>query len=80
MVTLKDYEGGETAWCPGCGNFQILQAVKQAFVNLDLEPHQVLFVSGIGQASKLPLPQVQPLQRPSWKIAACSDRSKNCKP
>jgi 2-oxoglutarate ferredoxin oxidoreductase subunit beta len=54
MVTLQDYEGGKTAWCPGCGNFQILLAVKRALVELALEPHQVLFVSGIGQASKLP--------------------------
>jgi len=54
MVTLKDYEGGETAWCPGCGNFGILQAMKNALVELNLEPHQVLFVSGIGQAGKLP--------------------------
>jgi 2-oxoglutarate ferredoxin oxidoreductase subunit beta len=54
MVTLKDYEGGETAWCPGCGNFQILLAVKSALVELALEPHKILFVSGIGQASKLP--------------------------
>ena len=54
MVTLKDYEGGETAWCPGCGNFQILQAMKQALVALNLAPHQVLFVSGVGQAAKLP--------------------------
>jgi 2-oxoglutarate ferredoxin oxidoreductase subunit beta len=54
MVTLKDYDGGETAWCPGCGNFQILRAVKQALVELNLEPHDVLFVSGVGQAAKLP--------------------------
>jgi len=54
MVSLKDFENGETAWCPGCGNFQILQAVKQALVNLNLEPYQVVFVSGIGQAGKLP--------------------------
>jgi 2-oxoglutarate ferredoxin oxidoreductase subunit beta len=54
MVNLKDFENGETAWCPGCGNFQILQAVKQALVNLQLEPYQVVFVSGIGQAGKLP--------------------------
>jgi len=54
MVTIKDYEGGKTAWCPGCGNFQILLAVKRALVELALEPHQVLFVSGIGQSSKLP--------------------------
>ncbi len=54
MVTINDYEGGETAWCPGCGNFQILEALKRGLVNLKLEPHQVLFVSGIGQAGKLP--------------------------
>lgn len=55
MVTLKDYDyPGETAWCPGCGNFAILPAVKRALVKLDLDPHQVLMVSGIGQASKLP--------------------------
>ncbi|MCW4038395.1 MAG: 2-oxoacid:ferredoxin oxidoreductase subunit beta [Candidatus Bathyarchaeota archaeon] len=54
MVTIKDYEGGKTAWCPGCGNFQILLALKHALVELALEPHQVLFVSGIGQSSKLP--------------------------
>jgi 2-oxoglutarate ferredoxin oxidoreductase subunit beta len=54
VVTLKDYEGGETAWCPGCGNFQILEAIKRALVTLDIEPYHVLFVSGIGQSSKLP--------------------------
>lgn len=53
-VSLKDFENGETAWCPGCGNFQILKAVKQALVNLKFEPYQVVFVSGIGQAGKLP--------------------------
>ncbi len=54
MVTLNDYAGGETAWCPGCGNFGILTALKRALVALGLEPHQILMVSGIGQSSKLP--------------------------
>ena len=54
MVTITDYDGNTTAWCPGCGNFQILRAMKEALVALNLEPHQVLFVSGIGQAAKLP--------------------------
>lgn len=54
MVTLKDYEGPITAWCPGCGNFLILRAVKEALVGLNKEPHEVLLVSGIGQAGKLP--------------------------
>jgi hypothetical protein len=54
MVTLADYGKYETAWCPGCGNFGILNAMKQALVASGLEPHQVLFVSGIGQAAKAP--------------------------
>ena len=54
MVTIDDYQGQVTAWCPGCGDFGILQALKKALVDLKLEPHQVLIVSGIGQASKLP--------------------------
>jgi 2-oxoglutarate ferredoxin oxidoreductase subunit beta len=55
MLTLKDYESpDEIAWCPGCGNFGILPAVKQALLELKIEPWQVLFVSGIGQAPKLP--------------------------
>ncbi|NIT37226.1 MAG: 2-oxoacid ferredoxin oxidoreductase [candidate division Zixibacteria bacterium] len=54
MVKIKDYGTYETAWCPGCGNFAILEAVKKALVSADLEPHQVLFVSGIGQAAKAP--------------------------
>jgi 2-oxoglutarate/2-oxoacid ferredoxin oxidoreductase subunit beta len=55
MVTLTDYESQvPIAWCPGCGNFGILQAVKKALVDLDLKPQEVLFVSGIGQAPKLP--------------------------
>lgn len=55
MVTLLDYKSEvPNAWCPGCGNFGILQAVKKALVDLNLEPRQILFVSGIGQAPKLP--------------------------
>jgi 2-oxoglutarate ferredoxin oxidoreductase subunit beta len=54
MVTLDDYGTYETAWCPGCGNDSILKAVKQALVASQLKPHQVLFVSGIGQAAKAP--------------------------
>ena len=54
MVTMADYAGVTPAWCPGCGDFGILNAVKKALVELDIEPHQVLMVSGIGQAGKLP--------------------------
>jgi 2-oxoglutarate/2-oxoacid ferredoxin oxidoreductase subunit beta len=55
MVTAKDYQSAvPIAWCPGCGNFGILNAVKKALVALELPPHKLLFVSGIGQAPKLP--------------------------
>jgi len=55
MVTVKDYDNSiPIAWCPGCGNFAILEALRKTLVNIGLEPHQVLFVSGIGQAPKLP--------------------------
>ena len=52
--TLDDYGAFGTAWCPGCGNFGILKALKQALMAADLAPHKVLFVSGIGQAAKAP--------------------------
>ena len=42
------------AWCPGCGNFGILSAVKNALVKLDRPIKDTLLVSGIGQAAKLP--------------------------
>lgn len=53
-LTIADYGEFETAWCPGCGNFGILPALKEALLGTDLAPHQVLFVSGIGQAAKTP--------------------------
>jgi 2-oxoglutarate ferredoxin oxidoreductase subunit beta len=54
MINIKDYGDYETAWCPGCGNFNLLEAVKEALAGQGLEPHEVLFVSGIGQAAKTP--------------------------
>lgn len=54
MVEIADYAGGKPAWCPGCGNFGILTALKNALVTLAIEPYRVLMVSGIGQAGKLP--------------------------
>lgn len=44
----------ETAWCPGCGNFSILECLKKALEELDKDPHEVLMVAGIGQAAKIP--------------------------
>jgi 2-oxoglutarate ferredoxin oxidoreductase subunit beta len=54
MTSIEEYGQYETAWCPGCGNFGILKSLKQALVACGLAPHQVLLVSGIGQAAKTP--------------------------
>jgi 2-oxoglutarate ferredoxin oxidoreductase subunit beta len=55
MPTLDDYNTGRTpAWCPGCGNFAILKVFKEVYLELDIEPHQFVIVSGIGQAGKFP--------------------------
>ena len=55
QVSISDYSpASETAWCPGCGNFGILRAVNKALTDLQIAPHEVLMVSGIGQAAKLP--------------------------
>lgn len=53
-MDIKELGNFETAWCPGCGNFGILDAVKDALVALNADMHKTVFVSGIGQAAKLP--------------------------
>ena len=55
MVTLEDYSSEDPiAWCPGCGNFSILKALKKALVDIQQKPHELVIVSGIGQAPKTP--------------------------
>jgi 2-oxoglutarate/2-oxoacid ferredoxin oxidoreductase subunit beta len=54
VASIEDFGNHETSWCPGCGNFAILKAMKQAMSEEGLKPHQVLVVSGIGQAAKAP--------------------------
>jgi 2-oxoglutarate ferredoxin oxidoreductase subunit beta len=48
--------GGEAHpdWCPGCGDFGVLKSLKEAILKLEIEPHTVLIVSGIGCSSNLP--------------------------
>ena len=41
-------------WCPGCGDFGILNAIRQSLTNMELEPHRVAMVSGIGCSGKTP--------------------------
>lgn len=44
----------EITWCPGCGNYGILNALKKALEKYGKNPNEILLVSGIGQAAKLP--------------------------
>jgi 2-oxoglutarate ferredoxin oxidoreductase subunit beta len=54
-VTMGSYASTvKPTWCPGCGNYGILTAVKTALVSLGIPPHQAVLVSGIGCGSKLP--------------------------
>ena len=56
MVTMKDLAEDEhtVTWCPGCGDFSILAALKKAVVDAGLEPHNTVIASGIGCSGKLP--------------------------
>ncbi len=44
----------DIAWCPGCGNYSILKTMKIVFAELGIEPQELVLVSGIGQAAKIP--------------------------
>jgi 2-oxoglutarate ferredoxin oxidoreductase subunit beta len=57
MIDKKLYDmpkETDLAWCPGCGNFPILNIVKMALSELDILPQDVVICSGIGQAAKTP--------------------------
>nr|WP_320116064.1 thiamine pyrophosphate-dependent enzyme [uncultured Desulfuromonas sp.] len=44
----------ESSWCPGCGDFAILEVLKKSLEALGKTPQQTAIISGIGQAGKLP--------------------------
>jgi 2-oxoglutarate ferredoxin oxidoreductase subunit beta len=54
-MEINDFKSSEPmAWCPRCGNFGILTSLKRALVKLGRQPKDILLVSGIGQAAKMP--------------------------
>jgi len=54
-LTLNSFESVISPdWCPGCGDFGVLRALKLALVELNIAPHNVMVVSGIGCSSNLP--------------------------
>jgi len=62
MITIdtplksKDYRSDiEPTWCPGCGDFGVVSAMTKVMSELQLDPDNILAVSGIGCSSRLPL-------------------------
>ena len=54
-LTPRDFKGKvDPDWCPGCGDFGVLNALQRAVAELGLRPHEVMTISGIGCSSNLP--------------------------
>ena len=53
-LTTKAYEGGVSTLCAGCGHDSISAAIIQAVWGMNIEPHRVAKMSGIGCSSKSP--------------------------
>jgi len=72
-MDTKWFDMGEIdiAWCPGCGNFAILNALKQALSELEIKPERLRYRSG-GQGTTLL--QMQSLQRTARTILTCGNR------
>jgi 2-oxoglutarate ferredoxin oxidoreductase subunit beta len=55
LTTKKDWMSDqEVRWCPGCGDYGVLQAVQQLMPELGVPPEQTVFISGIGCSSRFP--------------------------
>jgi len=52
--TRRDYEGPVSTLCAGCGHDSISAAIVRACFELDLPPHRIAKLSGIGCSSKTP--------------------------
>jgi len=53
--TIQELKGKvDPDWCPGCGDFGVLAALEKAIVDLQIQPHNVVTISGIGCSSNLP--------------------------
>ncbi len=52
--TRRDYEGAISTLCAGCGHDSISASIVQACFDLDIQPHRVAKLSGIGCSSKTP--------------------------
>ena len=52
--TIQDYKNGQPRWCPGCGDHAFLNSLYKAMADLEVAPHDIAVISGIGCSSRLP--------------------------
>jgi 2-oxoglutarate ferredoxin oxidoreductase subunit beta len=51
----KDFKSPQLVrWCPGCGDYGVLNSLHKAMAQLEVAPHNIAVVSGIGCSSRLP--------------------------
>jgi 2-oxoglutarate/2-oxoacid ferredoxin oxidoreductase subunit beta len=54
-LTPRDFKSDlKPIWCPGCGDFGVLQAIYRALAAIGRPPHEVALISGIGCSSRIP--------------------------
>ncbi len=54
-LTARDFKGKiDPDWCPGCGDFGVLNSLQRAAAELGLKPHEIVTISGIGCSSNMP--------------------------
>lgn len=52
---INDFKGRvDPDWCVGCGDFGVLNSLRRACLELELNPHEILTISGIGCSSNFP--------------------------
>lgn len=55
IITKNDFaSNNEIKWCPGCGDYAILQALLKTFATLNIDKENIVIISGIGCASRFP--------------------------
>ncbi|HZZ83363.1 MAG TPA: 2-oxoacid:ferredoxin oxidoreductase subunit beta [Anaeromyxobacteraceae bacterium] len=55
LLTKKDFESGvDPRWCPGCGDFSIINQVQKLMPNVGVPREKIVFISGIGCSSRFP--------------------------
>src|SRR5438046_8160860 len=54
-ITAADFKGKvDPDWCAGCGDFGVLSSLQKVLAEMNIQPHDVVTISGIGCSSNLP--------------------------